>query len=68
MHHMAKIKKQTAEPEPEKKILFRPELPGTVAAIDEAARLSRRSRNQMIQFLIEDSLSRMGLWPPGTMK
>ncbi len=49
-------------PEPEKitPVLFRPETASLIRAIDAEARFERRSRNQMIQILLEEALKARG--------
>ncbi len=49
-------------------ILFRPETTGLVPAIDRHAAVARRSRNQMMQILLEEALeARDGSLPPSVV-
>lgn len=59
MNSVANRKKPTPVPEPEevRPILFRPETARLVAAIDAQAKAERRSRNQMMQILLEEALA-----------
>jgi hypothetical protein len=51
-------------PEEVKQIIYRPDSHEIVAAIEAEARKDRRSRNLMIQILLEEALRARKVWPP----
>ena len=64
MDLMAKIKQSEQEPSEPAPITFRPASQVLIDVIAETARSERRSRNLMIQILLEEALAARGMWPP----
>ncbi len=64
MSVMAKKKPATEKTEEVRQIIYRPDSQEIVDAIEGQAKKDRRSRNLMIQILLEEALRARGAWPP----
>ncbi len=68
MAAMAKKKPKTDQPTPEPgRTPLRVDDKRLFDSLDAYARRLRRSRNMAIQLLLEEAMTREGLWPPPTV-